>query len=136
MSFRIDGIGNLGDDPARKSVRVKDESVQVVEFDVYFDHAVPDSDGVYQERDGSWAKISVWKEKLGDRLMRHLEKGAKVLVHGTGRVARWTDEEGKEHKRLDINASYVALDLLCVDSVAFSTRRHQDNVDENERAAS
>lgn len=133
MSFRIDGAGNLGADPVKKSVRVNNEDVQVVEFDVYFDHVVPDGAGGYQEKDGTWTRVSVWKKPLGDRLHRHLRKGAKVIVQGTGRVALWVDEQGKTQKRLDITASYVALDFLCVENVAFNTRRHQDLTDDREK---
>ena len=127
MSFHIEGVGNLGANPERKSVIVDDEEKPVVNLRVRFDRRVPDGKGGYVDKGGFWRDVSVWKGPLGDRIMTHLRKGARVFVRGTERARNWVDDHEQERETYSIVADYVAPDLVGVESISFASGRHQAN---------
>lgn len=131
MSFHIEGVGNLGASPERKTVIVDDEEKPVVTLRVRFDRRVPDGQGGYVDKGGFWRDVSVWKAPLGDRIMAHLRKGARVFVRGTERSHAWADDHNQEREGFSIIADYVAPDLLGIDSIAYAPRRSADTEDDD-----
>jgi|GEM_PF-454640 len=136
MSFHIEGIGNLGANPERKSVIVDDEEKPLVTFRVRFDRRVPDGQGGYVEKGGFWRDVSVWKAALGDRIMTHLRKGTRVFVRGTERAHAWVDDDDQEREGYSIIADYVAPDLVGIESIAFAPRRPANAEDAEDDDAS
>jgi single-strand DNA-binding protein len=116
------GTGNLGGDPERKGVLVGEEERSLVQFSVYFPNSVSDGNGSYKDKGGFWAQVAVWSTALGDQVMAHLRKGARVVVAGRLRQDAWQDIDGTLHQRLALAADEVCLSLVGVDDVTFRSR--------------
>lgn len=123
MTYQIEAVGNLGGNPEMKTVNIGDEEKPVVNLRVYFDRRVSDGNGGFVDKGGFWRDVAIWKPALGDRAMTHLRKGARIIVRGTEQVRAWKDQEGQERESYTVNADYVALDLLGIETVKFTKRR-------------
>ena len=135
MALHIEGVGNLGAKPEKKMVAVDGEEKALVTMRVYFDRRRPDGNGGYIEQEGLWRDVAVWKPGLGDRIIQHLEKGARVFVKGTEIGSSYRNGDGEEIKSCSILADYVAPDLVGVKTIAFSKRRDQDAHHDDKDAA-
>ena len=128
-------IGNLGKAPVQKTVNKGGESHTVVELSVKVDRRVPDGDGGYVNRGDFWLETSIWRPSLQERVMAHLKKGARVFVMGELVASPWTDEHDQKRMSYQLNADYVAPDLLGVDSITFGRRGAADDEDDQQDLA-
>lgn len=127
MSTLFIGTGNLGADPVTRIVQVDGESRTLVELSVFFPRRVPDGQGGYEDKGGFWREVAVWSPGLGERIMQHLRKGARVRIEGEERGQRWQDAEGNERESFRLAANVVTLDLMCVEQVTFAAGRRRQS---------
>lgn len=127
MSGFFFGEGNVGKAPALRYNAVNGEQRAVLNMSVRFDHRVQDDEGVYKDEGGFWAAVSYWG-KRAEHVAKLLKKGARVSVQGEQFCEVWADEEtGEEKSRMKINASFVGIDPLCVESVTFKKRSEPED---------
>ena len=117
------GTGNLGSDPEAKTVQVDGEDRTVVDFRVFFERSVPDGDGGFKDGGGFWRTVSVWKDGLGERVLKHLKSGAKVFVQGQEVASQWKDEYEQDRESYAVIADYVAADLIGIEAITYHRRR-------------
>ena len=126
MSGFFVGEGNIGETPTLRYHAVDGEQRAVLNMSVYFDHRVPDEDGVYKDEGGFWMPVSYWG-KRAEHAARLLKKGARVSVQGEQYRDTWTDKDtGEEKFRTKIKASFVGIDPLCVESITFKRRSESE----------
>jgi len=127
MSIHAKLKGNLTADPARKTVRVGDEPRTLLEFRVFSDEHKKVGDEIVQDDAHCiGVDVTVWQERLIERLYPHLRKGARVLVEGSLLPERFIDPETQEQRfALKMTADDVTLVLSRIESIAFSPNRAQ-----------
>lgn len=126
MSGFFVGEGNVGNAPVLRYNAVNGEQRAVLNMSVHFDHRVPDEGGGYKDEGGFWMAVSYWG-KRAEHVAKLLKKGARVSVQGEQYREVWADKEtGEEKSRMKINASFVGIDPLCVESITFRRRSESD----------
>lgn len=122
MSNEFRGTGNLGENPAIKTVMVKGEERKVAEMRVFFDEYRPDGQGGFEQSGGFWMNASVW-DKRGEDVCQHLRKGARVHVAGRLSEQEWIDKEsGEVRKAMQLNADEIYLSLARLEEVRFKPK--------------
>ncbi len=121
--------GNIGRDPVLKYVPVKGEQKPVLEFDVRFQYdRVNTQTGEFEDRGGFWARVSYWG-KRAEHANKILKSGVRVYVEGELSqeefVASKGDRAGEVLTATNLNASFVGLSLLGIESVTFSQRKNR-----------
>ncbi len=127
MSIHAKLKGNLTADPVRKTVRVGNEPRTLLEFRVFSDEYKQVGDELVQDDDHCvGVDVTVWQERLIERLHQHLRKGARVQVEGSLVLERFPDRETQEPRSaLKMTADDVTLVLSRIESIAFSPSRAQ-----------
>ena len=87
--------GNLLQNPEQRMVRVKGEDRKITDLRVFADYYRRDGNGeLVQDDDKCIAvEVTIWNEKLGDAVMEHFRKGARVVVDGEMHVNNYVDKE-------------------------------------------
>jgi single-strand DNA-binding protein len=124
MSNEFRGTGNLGQAPLLRQVSVEGEPRSVADLRVYFDRAVPTDDG-YRDEGGFWLNVSLWGARA-ETAAKVLVKGARVEVTGQLRQESWEVDQGEPQVALRLTATSISIDPLCVESVNYRPRRHQE----------
>ena len=104
-------VGNLGADPASRSMPSGDE---VVNLRVATSETWKDRDGNRQERT-EWHRVVIFNENLGKVAKSYLRKGSKVYLEGQIQTRKWQDQSGADRYSTEIvlqgfNATLVLLD--------------------------
>lgn len=123
MSNRFVGDGNLGDNPALKTVTVKGEDRKVAEMRVFFGEYRSDGNGGVEQSGGFWLTVSVW-DRLAENVAQHLRKGARVHVEGRLQLNTW-EKDGEEFESFSLSADDVTLKLSRLENVAFRAKRDE-----------
>lgn len=124
MSTSFSGTGNLGAAPALKYVEVNDEQRPVADMRIFFDRRVKREDGSYADGGGLWVTASIWGWRA-EAAAKLLPKGARIFARGRLREETWEDDQEEQHTQLRLDAEYLTVDLLCVDSLTVRTRPEQ-----------
>lgn len=120
MSNEFRGIGNIGQAPALRTVKVNGEDRSVVDLRVYFDRRIPMKDGSYEDDGGFWLTVSVWGSRA-DNAFKLFSKGMRIEVIGPLRLETWeNDNEVRTEFRL--TADKISIDPICLDSVTLRKR--------------
>lgn len=120
MDILFQGVGNLGADPVSKTVEVSGEPRTIVEMRVYFERLRKSGDR-YRDDGGFWRDVTIWNEGLGGRAMKLLKKGSRVYVSGEVRGSQYTDKNNQPRESFTVNADYIGLDMLGLESVVRAT---------------
>ena len=115
MAIKITGSGNLGSAPELRTVEVNGEDRKVASLRVFFDHSVPDGNGGFVDKGGSWLTVSVWDNRA-EHVARVLRKGMRVRVEGTLLERPW-EKDGEAMTSQEVNARSVTLELARLESV-------------------
>ncbi|OIS90233.1 single-stranded DNA-binding protein [Brucella cytisi] len=112
MSNEFHAPGNLGKDPELRTVEVKGEQREVLDFSVYVDRHVSDGNNGFKEKGSFWLNGSLW----GRRAVAYaevLKKGMRVRVGGELVADMVPDREtGKEYPVFKLEADYIAIDPI------------------------
>ncbi len=93
-SITLIADGNLGRDP---EMRYTPRGTAVTQFSL----------GMNSRQDETmWGDVSCWN-RTAEAANKYLNKGRKVLIEGKPSVNHWSDNDGVEGARLEINASSV-----------------------------
>lgn len=125
MSIKADIEGNLTKDPEGRTVKVDGEPRQIVEIRVFSDVNRLVGDRYEQDEDKSGGvDVTIWRESLGEAVLTHFRKGARVLVSGDLHLHRYRDREsGEPRAGLRLTADNVALVPFRIESIIFAPKR-------------
>ncbi|WP_275096206.1 single-stranded DNA-binding protein [Sedimenticola hydrogenitrophicus] len=121
MSSLFSGTGNLGNVPDLKYFDVNGEKRPVADMRIFFDRRVKQEDGNYADGGGFWVTASIWGWRA-EAAAKLLPKGARIFARGRLREETWEDDQNEQHTQLRLDADYLTVDLLCVDTLSVRTK--------------
>jgi single-strand DNA-binding protein len=113
-------IGHLGRDP---EMRFTPNGKSVASFSLACDRNWKSSDGEKQT-DTEWFNIVAWGD-LAEVSKQYLSKGSLVYVEGRLQTRIWSDNNGNQHKNVEI----VARDILLIDG---NNKNNLENAEDSE----
>ncbi|TAG49753.1 MAG: single-stranded DNA-binding protein [Betaproteobacteria bacterium] len=128
MSNRLEVTGNLGKDPALKTIKIGNEERPVCEFSVFADNYKRDEkSGEYVQDGGFWVSVSIWGDRARN-CFKHLRKGARVTCEGKLSIDEYESKEnnGEQRYSLRLTADNVTLELSRIESVTFKPKRENE----------
>lgn len=90
---RISLIGNLGQDPERRSFQ---NGGSIVTFTLATSESWTDKNSGERRDNTTWHNVVVRNEKLADLAEKYLRKGSKVFLEGQIQGRKYTDRDGNE----------------------------------------
>lgn len=120
MSNKFKGTGNLGRAPELKYINTADGQRAVANFSVRFDRDKRTDNGEYVDNGGFWLDVAIFGNQAM-RVVETLSKGNRVFAEGSLKQQIW-DKDGVAQSRLILEASYIALDLLGVESIQYQQK--------------
>ena len=120
MSNKFKGTGNLGKTPELKYINTADGQRAVANFSIRFDRDKRLDDGSYVDNGGFWLDTAIFG-KQAERVAKLLSKGNRVYAEGSLKQQTW-EKDGQEFRKLVLEASYLAPDLLGVDGIQFQVK--------------
>jgi len=120
MSNKFKGTGNLGKTPELKYINTTDGQRAVANFSIRFDRDKRLDDGSYVDNGGFWLDTAIFG-KQAERVAKLLSKGNRVYAEGSLKQQTW-EKDGQEFRKLVLEASYLAPDLLGIDGIQFQIK--------------
>jgi single-stranded DNA-binding protein len=133
MSMFATLTGNLTKDPESKEIRDGKELFSIVELRVFSDVYRRMSDDRLEQVDekSEGVDVTIWNERLGQAVMAHFRRGARVQVIGNLHLNRYKDREsGESRAALRMAAESVTLVPYRVDRIDFSPKRGPRDTDD------
>ena len=124
MSNQFSGVGNIGQAPVLRTVKVAGENRPVADLRVFFDRSIPLEDGTYEDGGGFWLTVSAWGHRA-ESAVKLLSKGMRIHVIGGLRLDSWENEGGEARCDLRLTADHISIDPICLDSVQVRKRNGQ-----------
>lgn len=101
MSFnKIILVGNLGRDP---ELRYTTQGTPVCGFSLATNEKRKNKAGEPEDH-VTWFNVNVWGRQA-EAASQYLTKGRPVYIEGRLRVEEWTDRDGKQRHKLEVNAT-------------------------------
>lgn len=130
MAIRAELEGNLTRDPESKFVTVDGERRQIVTLRVFSDVSRRAGDGWEQDDERSCGvDVTIWGERLGQDVLKHFRKGARVLILGQLHLNEYTDGDGAHHAGLRMAAESIGLQPYRIESLSFVPARREREAD-------
>ena len=120
MSNTFKGTGNLGKTPELKFIDTAEGKKAVANFSIRFDRDKRLEDGSYVDNGGFWLDVAIFG-KRAERVAKILSKGNRVYAEGSLKQQTW-EQEGEQRIKLVLEASYIAPDLLGIDTIQFHSK--------------
>lgn len=120
MSNTFKGTGNLGKTPELKFIDTAEGKKAVANFSIRFDRDKRLEDGSYVDNGGFWLDVAIFG-KRAERVAKILSKGNRVYAEGSLKQQTW-EQEGEQRIKLVLEASYIAPDLLGIDTIQFQSK--------------
>jgi single-stranded DNA-binding protein len=128
MGIYAEVVGNLTQDPAAKTVKVKGEDRRIVELRIFADVYKKGADDKLEQDDkkSTGVNVTVWNERLGTAILDHFRKGVRVEAKGDLVLERWHDREtGEPGAGLKMDADMVTLVPTRIERIEFKAKRSQ-----------
>lgn len=127
MGMFTEVVGNLLQNPEQRVVRVKGEDRKITEVRVFADYYKNDAKGdLIQDDDKCVAvEVTIWNEKLGNAVMDHFRKGARVTVKGDQYIQQYVDKDDKARFSVRVDAEMVALVPYRIEEIRFKAKRQE-----------
>jgi single-strand DNA-binding protein len=100
---KLEIIGNLGADPEMKFTP---NGVATTSFNVACSRKFASGENKELKTETEWFRVVSWG-KLAETCNQYLKKGVRVFVEGRAHLAKWTDQAGQNHARLELIADGV-----------------------------
>lgn len=127
MAIRAELEGNLTMNPQGKVVSIAGENRTLVEMRVFSDVNRRTDDGWVQDEERSGAvDVTIWNEKLGQEIIKHFRKGARVIVTGQMYLHEYVDTDGERHAMLRLAADTVGLQPYRIEALQFRAARSRE----------
>lgn len=115
MANKFQGTGNIGKAPELKYISTADGQRAVANFSIRFDRDKRLENGEYVDNGGFWLDVAIFGTQA-ERVLKVLKKGSRVFAIGSLKQQVW-EKDGEEMSKLLLEANYIALDLIGIESV-------------------
>ncbi|MEM5455783.1 single-stranded DNA-binding protein [Paraburkholderia phytofirmans] len=125
MGIYAELVGNVLVSPTMKQVNTASGARRIVELRVMSASYRRLEDGTLEQREGRTfpVDVTVWNERLTERVMQHIRTGASVVVRGDFYVSAWINRENEADAGAHIDAESIALNLVRIDQVVYRPRQ-------------
>ncbi|MGU2415366.1 single-stranded DNA-binding protein, partial [Burkholderia cenocepacia] len=79
--------------------------------------------------------VTIWNERLTERVLQHIRTGASVVVRGDLYVSPWITRENEADAGAHIDAESISLNLVRIDQVVYRPRQPRDAGDQAQDGA-
>ena len=135
MGIKARVEGNLTKNPEGRVVIAAGEQRSIVEIRVFADVRRQTAEGWVQDDEKSGGvDVTIWAEKLGEQVLEHFRKGARVVVEGDLHLNEYDDAAGVHHAGMRMTGESVALLPWRIEKVTFSAKRERESERESEPA--
>lgn len=132
MGIYAELVGNVLASPTMKQVNTANGTRRIVELRVMSASYRRLEDGTLEQRDGRTfpVDVTIWNERLTERVLQHIRTGASVVVRGDLYVSPWITRENEADAGAHIDAESISLNLVRIDQVVYRPRQPRDAVDQ------
>ncbi|PQV44151.1 single-stranded DNA-binding protein [Paraburkholderia sp. BL21I4N1] len=129
MGIYAELVGNVLASPTMKQVNTASGMRRIVELRVMSASYRRLDDGTLEQRDGRTfpVDVTVWNERLTERVMQHIRTGASIVVRGDFYVSPWINRENEADAGAHIDAESIALNLVRIDQVVYRPRQLRES---------
>lgn len=137
MGIYAELVGNVLASPTMKQVNTAGGTRRIVELRVMSASYRRLEDGTLEQRDGRTfpVDVTVWNERLTERVLQHIRTGASVVVRGDLYVSPWITRENEADAGVHIDAESISLNLVRIDQVVYRPRQPRDAGDQTQDEA-
>ncbi|PMS32661.1 single-strand DNA-binding protein [Trinickia symbiotica] len=139
MGIYAELVGNVLASPTMKQVNTASGARRIVELRVMSASYRRLDDGSLEQRDGRTfpVDVTIWNERLTERVLQHIRTGASVVVRGDFYVSPWINRDNEPDAGAHIDAESISLNLVRIDQVVYRPRqmRESDAPAQNEGAS-
>lgn len=131
MGIYAELVGNVLASPTMKQVNTAGGTRRIVELRVMSASYRRLDDGTLEQRDGRTfpVDVTVWNERLTERVMQHIRTGASVVVRGDFHVSPWINRDNEADAGAHIDAESISLNLVRIDQVVYRPRQPREGAD-------
>ncbi|MBU9363479.1 single-stranded DNA-binding protein [Burkholderia multivorans] len=128
MGIYAELVGNVLASPTMKQVNTGSGTRRIVELRVMSASYRRLGDGTLEQRDGRTfpVDVTIWNERLTERVLQHIRTGASVVVRGDLYVSPWITRENEADAGAHIDAESISLNLVRIDQVVYRPRQPRD----------
>ncbi|MBC8749252.1 MULTISPECIES: single-stranded DNA-binding protein [Paraburkholderia] len=129
MGIYAELVGNVLASPTMKQVNTASGTRRIVELRVMSASYRRLDDGTLEQREGRTfpVDVTVWNERLTERVMQHIRTGASVVVRGDFYVSPWINRENEADAGAHVDAESIALNLVRIDQVVYRPRQTRES---------
>jgi single-strand DNA-binding protein len=133
MGIYAELVGNVLASPTMKQVNTASGARRIVELRVMSASYRRLEDGTLEQREGRTfpVDVTVWNERLTERVLQHIRTGASVVVRGDLYVSPWINRENEPDAGAHIDAESIALNLVRIDQVVYRSRQPRESAGES-----
>jgi single-strand DNA-binding protein len=128
MGIYAELVGNVLASPTMKQVNTAGGARRIVELRVMSASYRRLEDGTLEQRDGRTfpVDVTIWNERLTERVLQHIRTGASVVVRGDFYVGPWITRENEADAGAHIDAESISLNLVRIEQVVYRARQPRD----------
>jgi single-strand DNA-binding protein len=128
MGIYAELVGNVLASPTMKQVNTASGARRIVEMRVMSASYRRLEDGTLEQRDGRTfpVDVTIWSERLTERVLQHIRTGASVVVRGDFYVSPWINRDNEADAGAHIDAESISLNLVRIDQVVYRTRQPRE----------
>lgn len=124
MGIHAELVGNVLASPTMKQVNTASGTRRIVELRVMSASYRRLEDGKLEQRDGRTfpVDVTIWNERLTERVLQHIRTGASVVVRGDFYVSPWVNRDNEADAGAHIDAESISLNLVRIEQVVYRPR--------------
>ena len=121
-------VGNVLALPMMKQVNTASGTRRIVELRVMSASYRRLEDGTVEQRDGRTfpVDVTIWNERLTERVLQHIRAGASVVVRGDFYVSPWINRDNEADAGAHIDAESISLNLVRIEQVMYRPRQPRE----------
>ncbi len=129
MGIYAELVGNVLASPTMKQVNTVSGTRRIVELRVMSASYRRLEDGTLEQREGRTfpVDVTIWSERLTERVLQHIRTGASVVVRGDFYVSPWINRENEADAGAHIDAESISLNLVRIDQVVYRARQTRES---------
>ncbi|WP_343671344.1 single-stranded DNA-binding protein [Paraburkholderia heleia] len=129
MGIYAELVGNVLASPMMKQINTAGGTRRIVELRVMSASYRRLDDGTLEQRDGRTfpVDVTVWSERLSERVMQHIRTGASIVVRGDLYVSPWINRDNEADAGVHIDAESIALNLVRIDQIVYRPRQPRES---------
>ncbi|MFP3562947.1 single-stranded DNA-binding protein [Paraburkholderia sp. SIMBA_030] len=128
MGIYAELVGNVLAVPTMKQVTTAGGARRIVELRVMSASYRRLEDGTLKQREERTfpVDVTIWNERLTERVLQHVRTGASVVVRGDFYVSPWVNRDNEADAGAHIDAESISLNLVRIDQVVYRPRQMRE----------